>query len=710
MKKIINTIRNPNPATLLYREWLCTNGLGGFSCGSISNIPTRRQHGLLIASLRIPFGRTVMLDHIAESLLLEENREVKLSASVLHEPRGLMETTPLTEFKLEYGIPSWLFQINEDIPDGFQEAGEARARSSSGAYTKYVSSEWQQQSQNLKGDGYIFEKTLYLINYQNTLHITYHYLKGPKDIKLKWRPFINFRNYEQPVNLESELTYHWHVYNDRHQIETESYPLLRLSQSKASEFTFDFLREKVYYELENQRGYPCYGSFQSLGYYLTSLQPGEKITFIISTEDWETIEALTPQEAYLSEINRKKNLLKTSSHLLARSSKKHHATITKLILAADQFIISPITRHQDSVRLKALGEEPSSVIAGFPWFTDWGRDTMISLEGLTLTTERTKLAYAILQTFAHYIKDGLIPNMFPDIESQARYNTADATLWFFHAVDRYIQKTSDTDILEMLIPKFYQIIHAHIQGTQFGIKLDKDGLLTQGAEGLQLTWMDAKVDDWVVTPRRGKAVEINALWYNALRLMEEWTGEKFSESKRCYEAFNQRFWYSEGQYLYDVVDAEIGGNDSALRPNQIFAISLKYPVLKRQYWESVITRVQEDLLTPVGLRTLSPAHPEYKATYDGDLRSRDAAYHQGTVWPWLLGPFIDAWLKVYPGDLESVHHFLVDLEDHLESTCVGTVGEIFDAKEPFHPRGCFAQAWSVAEFLRCLAKVSNLSD
>lgn len=242
------------------------------------------------------------------------------------------------------------------------------------------------------------------------------------------------------------------------------------------------------------------------------------------------------------------------------------------MLAADQFIICPTARYEDVIRLKASGEEARSVIAGYPWFTDWGRDTMISLEGLMLTTGRLRTAHSTLRTFAYYVKDGLIPNMFPNGERKALYNTADVSLWFFHATDRYIETTGDSDILELLLPKFWEIINSHIRGTLFGIKVEEDGLLTQGAPGLALTWMDAKVEDWVVTPRRGKAVEINALWYNARKLMEKWTGKPLELSAKCFESFNKRFWYEPGQYLYDVVDGE-EGDDAALRPNQLFGDS-----------------------------------------------------------------------------------------------------------------------------------------
>jgi predicted glycogen debranching enzyme len=349
------------------------------------------------------------------------------------------------------------------------------------------------------------------------------------------------------------------------------------------------------------------------------------------------------------------------------------------------------------------------VIAGYHWFTDWGRDTMISLEGLTLCTGRQREAGYILRTFGHYVRDGLIPNMFPEGTKEGLYHTADATLWFFHAIHRYLQVTHDRSTLRQLMPKLKSIIEHHLMGTRFGIQVDAtDGLVTQGQEGYQLTWMDAKVDDWVVTPRRGKAVEINALWYNALCLMAEWLREEGDpeapaieeHAVRARESFNRRFWYDEGGHLYDVIDGE-HGDDPACRPNQIIAISLDHPVLDAERWQPVFDVVRERLLTPVGLRSLAPGHRDYKPQYYGDLRARDAAYHQGTVWAWLAGPMVDAWLRVRPGDKAGARqHCLEGFAAHLSDGGVGTLSEIFDAEPPYTPRGCMAQAWSVAEVLR----------
>jgi predicted glycogen debranching enzyme len=389
----------------------------------------------------------------------------------------------------------------------------------------------------------------------------------------------------------------------------------------------------------------------------------------------------------------------------------------ELTLAAAAFINNPVGRAADAARAHAAGDQARTLIAGYHWFTEWGRDTMISLEGLALVSGRHAEAGYILRTFAHWVRDGLIPNLFPEGEIAGLYHTADATLWFFHAIARYISYTDDHETLDLLVPVLIDIVTHHEMGTRFGIGVDpKDGLLRQGQEGFQLTWMDAKVGDLVVTPRRGKAVEINALYYNALCLLEEWTRARGDDPRadnlsrkaaQLRQSFNARFWNAQGGYLYDVVDGE-NGDDASFRPNQILAIALPHSVLESSKWRSVVDGVKERLLTPVGLRTLAPDDPSYKAKYFGDLRSRDLAYHQGTVWAWLIGPFIDAWLRVYPDRRLEARRLLDGFEGHLNEACVGQISEIFDGDAPYIARGCVAQAWSVAEVLRSLAKLDIL--
>jgi predicted glycogen debranching enzyme len=395
--------------------------------------------------------------------------------------------------------------------------------------------------------------------------------------------------------------------------------------------------------------------------------------------------------------------------LAAAPPPAQHGPGAELVLAADQFLIRPVGRRDDLAYAQATGDEARSVVAGYHWFTDWGRDTMISLDGLTLASGRPTEAGRILRTFAHHIRDGLIPNLFPEGKEDGLYHTADASLWYFHAVGRYVAATDDATTLRELLPSLREIIDRHVQGTRFHIGVDPaDGLLRQGEPGYQLTWMDAKMGDWVVTPRRGKAVEINALWFNAVHLLAGWlrdtdvaaAADYAKLAEQVHTSFNRRFWNSRTGWLFDVVDGE-DGDDPACRPNQVFAISLPHPVLDETRWEPVLHVVRERLLTPVGLRSLAPGERDYKPTYHGDLRTRDAAYHQGTVWAWLIGPFVDAWLRVYPQQRSAARELLSGLVEHLGAACLGSVSEVFDAEPPFAPRGCCAQAWSVAELLRC---------
>jgi predicted glycogen debranching enzyme len=482
-------------------------------------------------------------------------------------------------------------------------------------------------------------------------------------------------------------------------------PLRLILISEAATLVRDERRlPHVIYRIERSRGYEHEGPLWSPGVIQIPLTVGENAGIVASVEAWDVVRALTVDDCCEAEMVRRQKLLAIS----AREEHRQDNFYAQLVLAADQFLIRPGTRAGDAARIAATGDEPRTVIAGYHWFTDWGRDTMISLEGLTLVTNRHREAGNILRTFASYIRDGLIPNMFPEGERGGLYHTADATMWFFHAVKRYVDHTGDRETLRTLLPKLIEIIECHVRGTHFNIHVDPvDGLLSQGAEGYQLTWMDAKVDGWVVTPRRGKAVEINALFYNALRILQQYLTEegdlpnarRMEElALRARESFNRRFWNEACQCLYDVVDE----NDPAIRPNQIFAVSLPHPVLDESRWRSVVEAVRAKLFTPVGLRSLSPDHPDYKPRYDGDLRARDAAYHQGTVWAWLIGPFLDAWLRVNPGDRNGALALLEGFDKELAESCIGTISEVFDAEPPYHPRGCAAQAWSVAEVLRCL--------
>jgi predicted glycogen debranching enzyme len=656
----------------LHQEWLVTNGLGGYASGTVGGAITRRYHGLLIAALPNPLGRMMMLNGLSERLRLPDRSVCYTGAEELSAvpPENTLEAT---EFRLEAGLPVWKYEIAD----------------------------------------FVLEKRLLMPYRQNTVHVSYRLLAGTGKLRLGLRPAIHFRSHDAPVNLESTGKYMLTVCEDQFEITADpDLPCLRLLvHGPSSAFTFDRKETgSIPYPIERSRGYEWQGSLWSPGYFRSDLSAGDQLTLFASTEGWETVRALSASDALQAETARRQILLATAP------KEAQTGMGAELVFAADQFLITPVGRVEDAARAKAAGDEIRTVIAGYHWFTDWGRDTMISLEGLTLATGRKSEAAWILRTFAYYVRDGLIPNMFPEGQKDGLYHTADATLWFFHAIHRYVEITGDRITLKLLLPKLVEIIDYHVKGTRFGIHMDpSDGLLLQGAEGYQLTWMDAKVDDWVVTPRRGKAVEINALWYNALRLLAEWLQESndvpraaqlTTLTERVRESFNRRFWYEAGAYLYDIVDAETGGNDDSCRPNQVLAISLDHPVLDESRWAAVMDVVTKRLLTPVGLRSLAPGSPDYKSKYYGDLRSRDAAYHQGTVWGWLIGPYVDAYLKLHPEKRAEAREFLIGFEPHFNEQCIGTISEIFDADPPYTPRGCIAQAWSVAEVLRCWVKTA----
>ncbi len=668
---------DPTALSLLTREWLVTNGRGGYASGSIAGVPTRRFHGLLVAALPSPLGRAMMLNHLFEWARMPEGTTVALGGYEWHHGRLEVNAAPvLRDFRLEDGVPVWSFQLSE---------GDAH---------------------------FVVEKRVLLVHLQNTVHVQYRLVSGQGKLRLKLRPSVSFRPHEGSVAGAKPADYALHAARGRYEVSgPPGYPNLRLRiVGDWPAFTIDDRElENLCYRIERARGYDHVGALWSPGYFRADLAPGRDVTLVASTEAWDAMDALDPSGALEAEKVRRARLLEQCD---ARASA---GLARELVLAADQFLITPATRIDDAARARAAGDEVRTVIAGYHWFTDWGRDTMIALEGLTLVTGRHQEAGYILRTFGHYVRDGLIPNMFPEGTAEGLYHTADATLWFFHAIDRYVAATGDRMTLRLLLPVLEDIYRRHMQGTRFGIGVDPaDGLLRQGADGYQLTWMDAKVDDWVVTPRRGKAVEINALFYNALRLLAGWLREENRASladevgtaaDRVRESFNRRFWFARGGYLYDVIDGPDGKTDDALRPNQLFAIALPHPVLHEDKWRAVVDVVERELLTPVGLRSLSRDHPDYKPTYDGDLRSRDAAYHQGTVWSWLVGPFVDAWVAVNPGREEEAMRYLAGFAAHLSEACLGSVSEVFDAEPPYHPRGCIAQAWGVAEVLRCLVKI-----
>ena len=650
------------------REWLVCNGLGGYASGTVSGYPARRYHGLLIAALPNPAGRVMMLNALAAVVRFPDHSRSDLGW--VDPAFGAGQALELVELELEYGLPVWRY----------------------------------------RGRGVAIERRIAMAYGYNTTLVTYRLLEGPP-VRLELRPALQFRGHDEPVSTAVPAAYAVHALGARIEVAAPAPlpPLCLHLEGQHSTFVVEPRAvPDLAYPIEASRGYASRGQLYSPGRFRAVLAPGGLVALFASTEPWETVTMMTAEEALGAEVDRRQRLLEHAAPA-ARTG-----PAAELVLAADAFVVRPAGRREDHVRARVAGDEAWTVIAGYHWFTDWGRDTMISLEGLALCTGRTAEAGSILRMFAHHVSGGLVPNLFPEGANEGLYHTADATLWFFHAIDRYLRASLDEHTLLQLLPTLRRIIAHHLHGTRFGIGIDPaDGLLRQGAPGYQLTWMDAKAGDWVVTPRRGKAVEINALWYNALRLMETWLGstgdaagaaEMAAAADRARDAFGQRFWNPATGHLFDVVDGE-HGDDPACRPNQLLAISLPHAVLAPERWPSVLAAAERELLTPVGLRSLAPSHPDYKRSYHGDLLTRDAAYHQGTVWSWLIGPYVDAVLRVRPDDVAGARRALDGLIAHLGENCLGFVSEVFDAEPPFSPGGCVAQAWGVAELLRCLLLV-----
>jgi predicted glycogen debranching enzyme len=661
-----------DPDLLLAREWLVTNGLGGYASASLFGVATRRYHGWFVPDLPLK-GRSVLMPRLDDRVESAEGSFVLSGAE--YEDGSLQGDGAqlLQSFQREWQTPVWTYRVG----------------------------------------GTTLEKRVVMPYGQNTVYIQYALIEGPA-IRLTLRPFIACRMHDAPLQPPDGNPEAFPLIATRGRYELPlpgGLPSLKLClRPRCGVFVSDDLVSRsVSYRIERDRGSEHLEDLFSPGYFSADLQAGETLALVASVEAWESLQLEAP--AILeAESQRLRKLV-----ALAPAVQEDEFAL-QLALAADQFIVLPGSRPDEQVLPRASGDEARTVIAGYHWFGDWGRDTMISFEGLTLCTGRHQEARAILRTFAQYIQDGLIPNLFPEGARQALYHTADATLWYFHAIDRYVSTTEDRDTLMGLYPILKRVIDRHVQGTRFGIGVDaRDGLLKAGAPGYQVTWMDAKVDGWVVTPRRGKPVEIQALWYNALRLMEEW-GARLGESSRQWAdlagqaeaSFHARYWHEPGRHLFDVVDGE-QGDDPTLRPNQLFTMSLRYPILRQERWRPVVDIVTDTLLTPVGLRSLAPGHRDYKPTYSGDLRARDAAYHQGTVWAWLIGHYIDARLKVYP-DRQAAHALLRPFQDHLHEAGIGTISEIFDAEPPYRPRGCIAQAWSVAEVLRAYVKTKGSDE
>jgi predicted glycogen debranching enzyme len=672
----------------LDHEWFVANGLGGYAAGSIAGATTRSYHGLLVAALHPPVERYVLITKIDETVELPDNRILKLGVNEYQDgtidPQGYEY---LATFSLEADVPCFRYQLAENIT---------------------------------------LEKRVWMEYGQNTTYIQYALSTPPSNgagtvsMALTLTPYCVFRNHHSTTHGDANWRFLVENLGNRCRVSAyegaTDYFLVMKSSANFTPAGYWFWGVK--HRRDSERGLPDMEDVYQPGTFHVQMTPGERVTIVLSAEHQLQDEFGGPQhekaveKAWARRQQRIQQLL-----ALANQSQdplpERDPVFARLALAADQFVVTRQVNAQDS-RAESGQEQRSpdrkTIIAGYPWFADWGRDSMISLPGLLLSTRRYDEARGLLKAFASYTHGGLIPNRFPDSGEAPEYNTIDGTLWMFHALDGYLAATGDWSLLNELFLTLSNIIEWHVEGTIYGIGVDPvDGLLRGGTPGVQLTWMDAKVGDWVVTPRHGKAVEINALWFYALTCMESWA-ERFSLDTSAFgqlrskvrEHFNRRFWYEEGGYLYDVVDVEgvAGQNDASLRPNQLFAASLTPSLLSREQMRSMLQKVTETLLTPMGLRSLSPDDPSYCRHYNGNQQQRDGAYHRGTIWPWLIGPYVDVHISLN-NDRAAVRSLLQPLVQHLWDACLGTISEIAEPEPPFTPVGCYAQAWSVAEVLRC---------
>jgi predicted glycogen debranching enzyme len=654
------------------REWLVTNGIGGFASGTVAGMNTRRYHGLLFAALKPPLGRALVLARLDEQVTLDgQVYELTTNewAGGIIRPRGYKL---LESFHLEGSIPVFSYALKDAL----------------------------------------LQKRVWMAHGANTTYVTYSLVRGRRPIQLGLLPIGGLRDYHSH-NAGTATHLAIDLVEQGVQVEfgpgSPPYWLLTDRGRFHIEPTWYW---NFYHRVEAYRGLDTAEDLFSPGRFNATLEPGDTLTFAVTLHKDTDLDGAT---AYQTEWMRQVALLQRAN------LQDQPAWVEQLVLAADQFVVDrPIPNHLHSSPQGQVTQYPTgqSVIAGYHWFGDWGRDTMISLPGLALSTGRPEVAATVLHTFARYVDRGMLPNRFPDLGEEPEYNTVDATLWYFDAVyqfDRYLAEKGDKSIPEAerdlvtdLYPTLADVIEWHLRGTRYGIKVDeRDGLLSAGEPGVQLTWMDAKVDDWVVTPRQGKPVEINALWYNALRVLADFArrldkpdaAARWDEmADRVAASFQERFWYAGGGYLYDVVDGP-DGDDAKLRPNQLLAVSLPHGPLSSEQARSMVDVCARTLLTSYGLRSLAPGSPGYTGEYGGDRWRRDGAYHQGTVWGWLIGPFVEAHYKVY-GDAEAARSFLRPFARHLSDHGLGSVSEIFDGGPPHAPRGCIAQAWSVAEVLR----------
>jgi predicted glycogen debranching enzyme len=645
------------------REWLVTNGIGGYASGTVANMLTRRYHGLLMAALKPPLGRTLLLAKLDETaeydgIYPDSGRFYPLYTNRWED--GTVEGNGhhhLDRFHLEGTTPVWTYAL-------------ANAR---------------------------LEKRVWMQPGANTTYVQYRLTRATGPLGLSIKALVNHRDYHSTTIMND-----WNPVIDgvaadggnglRIRLFDEATPLYLFSDRATITPQFDWY-EDLYLAVEDFRGQRDVSEDHVYAAQMhVTLGPGEAFTIVAGTEPSPNLDS---EAAYAERRAYEAALLERAT--VGYDGKKGVLQPTEhLVLAADQFVVR---------RPTAADPDGKSIIAGYHWFGDWGRDTMIALPGLTLTTGRPEVAAGILRTYAQFVDQGMLPNRFPDGGDTPEYNTVDATLWYFIALREYIEATGDTALLGDLYPVLTDIVAWHRRGTRYNIGMDAaDGLLHAGEAGVQLTWMDAKVDDWVVTPRVGKPVEINALWYNVLRIMGEFAGRMYENpseydelADRVREGFG-RFWNAEMGYCYDLIDGP-DGHDLSLRPNQLLAVSLPHSPLTAEQQRSVVDACARRLLTAHGLRSLSPDDAAFIGKYGGDRRTRDGAYHQGTVWAWLIGPFVEAHLRVY-GDKAAARAYLEPLLRHLVDHGVGSISEIFEGDAPFAPRGCVAQAWSVAEVLR----------
>ncbi len=672
----------------LDREWLVTNGLGGYAAGSIVGATTRSYHGLLVAALHPPVERTVLVTKIDEVVTLPTGHIMQLGVNEYQDgtinPQGY---TFLQSVTLEGDLPCFTYRLSETLT---------------------------------------LEKRVWMEYDQNTTYVQYM-LRGmfeddyDKDatLILEIQPFSLSRDYHATTHGSPD--WHFLVENAENRCRVQAYadaPVYQLIAPPSASFTSTGLWYwNLLHRRDSERGLPDREDVYQLGTFRVQMTPGRRVTLVLSAEhelagDFGNLhheEAVS--QALLRHQRRTRQLLAVANH--CRDDLQLHDPVrARLIIAADQFIVArpDYSNATDANQPLRLSPDRKTIIAGYPWFTDWGRDSMISLPGLLLSTGRYSEARGLLKAFTSFVHNGLIPNRFPDRGEEPEYNTVDGTLWMFHALARYLATTGDWSLLKEVFPVLSDIINWHVQGTAYSIGVDpEDGLLRAGVPGVQLTWMDAKIDGWVVTPRRGKPVEINALWYYALTAMESWAirlsidAAQYGQLRtQVRQHFAARFWYEEGGYLYDVVDVDgvSGQNDASLRPNQLFAASLTSALLSEAQIASLFRQVTDHLLTPAGLRSLSPTHPAYRNKFNGDRLQRDSSYHQGTVWQWLIGPYVDVFLRL-GNDRAALHPLLEPLVRQLWSPCLGTISEVAEPETPFRPAACFAQAWSVAELLRC---------